>query len=103
MALMSIRSTYALDPETAEAIRRLAGRWHTSQADVIRRAVRSLAERADREPEMMRPIDVIAHYRRSEPPRSTAGTKELIGQMHSERRAEEEARQGRLSPRSTKP
>lgn len=103
MSTMSIRSTYALDRETAEAIRKLAGRWRTSQAEVVRRAVRSMAERVALEPEPMAPTDVIAHYRQAQPPRSVAATTRLIEQLRVTRHTEDEARGRRPSARPVKP
>ena len=39
MALMSHRTTFALDQLTAKRLRRLAALWRVSQAEVVRRAV----------------------------------------------------------------
>jgi iron-sulfur cluster repair protein YtfE (RIC family) len=39
MAKMTIRSTFALDPETVSAIDRLAKRWKTSKSETLRRLV----------------------------------------------------------------
>lgn len=39
MAKMTIRSTFALDPETVSAIDRLARRWKTSKSETLRRVV----------------------------------------------------------------
>ena len=44
---MAHRTTFSLDSETIEAVRRLAELWRTSQAGVIRRAVRVAAEQAE--------------------------------------------------------
>jgi predicted transcriptional regulator len=44
MANMTHRTTFALDPTTAQRLRRLAKRWNVSQAEVVRRSV-ELAER----------------------------------------------------------
>lgn len=41
------RTTFSLDDETVEALRRLAGLWNTSQAGDSRRAVRIAAERCE--------------------------------------------------------
>ena len=96
MAIMSVRATYALDRETAESIRRLAGRWRTSQAEVIRRAVRSAAEQSHAEPEPMTPMDVIAHYRKAKLPRSAAQTRALIAKLRAQRHADDGVRAGKL-------
>ena len=41
------RTSFALDTRTAERIRRLARLWKVSQAEVVRRAVKTAAERAE--------------------------------------------------------
>jgi predicted DNA-binding protein len=43
MAKMTIRSTFALDPETAEALDTLARRWKVSKSEVLRRIVQTTA------------------------------------------------------------
>jgi len=45
MAITSIRSTYALDVETVQALERMARRWNVSKSEALRRAIRN-AERA---------------------------------------------------------
>ncbi|MDT0496881.1 hypothetical protein RM530_05820 [Algiphilus sp. W345] len=92
MARMTIRSTYALDAETSSAIRSLASRWRTSQAEVIRRAVRHMAEQSAAEPEPLSPLAVIHHYRQAPPVRSASETRRLIADQRKQRRAEETAR-----------
>ncbi len=44
---MAHRTTFSLDSDTIEALRRLAELWGTSQAGVVRRAVRAAVERAE--------------------------------------------------------
>ena len=39
MARITVRSTFALDPETVAALDRLADRWQVSKSEAIRRAV----------------------------------------------------------------
>lgn len=39
MAVMTNRTTFALDAETIRRLKRLAVRWQVSQAEVVRRAV----------------------------------------------------------------
>jgi predicted DNA-binding protein len=39
MAKMTVRSTFALDPETVEALDRLARRWGASKSEVLRRVI----------------------------------------------------------------
>lgn len=40
MAKMTIRSTFALDPETVESLDRLARHWEVSTSEALRRIVR---------------------------------------------------------------
>jgi len=46
---MTVRATFALDPETASALERLARRWEVSKSEALRRAVGAAArvEEAD--------------------------------------------------------
>lgn len=57
---MSHRTTFSLDDDTVEALRRLARQWNTSQAGVIRRAVRAAAEQSEIR---MTPQQAIASFR----------------------------------------
>ena len=43
MAKMTIRSTFALDQETVDALDRLAGKWEMSKSEVLRRIVDAAA------------------------------------------------------------
>lgn len=43
MARTTVRTTFALDPETVEALDRLADRWDASKSDVVRRVVQAAA------------------------------------------------------------
>lgn len=49
MAKMTIRTTFALDPDTVTALDHLAERWSVSKSEVVRRIVRTAAiiEEAD--------------------------------------------------------
>ena len=96
MATMSVRATYALDQPTADTIRKLAGRWNTSQAEVIRRAVKLAAEQAQAEPRRMTPIEVIDYYQKHGAPRTAAEDRALIARMRKERHQESEARSERV-------
>lgn len=46
MATMIHRTTFALDEITSKRLKRLAARWHISQAEVVRRSLEE-AEKAD--------------------------------------------------------
>ena len=43
MAVMTIKSTYALDVESMRTLERLAQRWNVSKSEVLRRAIRIAA------------------------------------------------------------
>jgi hypothetical protein len=43
MAMMTIRSTYALDPDTVRILAQLARRWRVSKSEALRRAIRAAA------------------------------------------------------------
>ncbi len=43
MATTTIRSTYALDVETVQALERIAQRWQVSKSEALRRAIRAAA------------------------------------------------------------
>ena len=46
MALMTHRTTFALDEKTAQRLKSLSSKWHVSQAEVVRRSLEQ-AETAD--------------------------------------------------------
>ena len=53
MAIMTHRTTFALDDATVTRIRRLAAQWQVSQAEVIRRVVASTDAAANPDPVAM--------------------------------------------------
>jgi predicted transcriptional regulator len=85
---MSHRTTFSLDDETVESLRRLAALWGTSQAGVIRRAVRAAAQLA--EPQMT-PQEAIARLR-SGAPMAASRLRELVEENRRERHEADEAR-----------
>lgn len=87
MATMSVRSTYAIDTETAYLIRQLAANWGVSQAEVIRRSVRIAA--AAKDPSAPGPGDVVAHYRSHGAPRDWEETRRLIAEMRALRQEDD--------------
>ena len=58
MARMTIRSTFALDVETADSLDRLAKRWQVSKSEALRRAVKAAAtvEAADASSDALRAL-----------------------------------------------
>jgi len=55
MAIMTVKSTYALDVPTVKALEEMARVWRVSKSEALRRAIRSAAER-----EIGRPGDALA-------------------------------------------
>ena len=54
-----IRTSMALDGWTIQALDELSERLHTSKAEVIRRAVREMKERSDREVAAPKPLEAL--------------------------------------------
>ncbi len=44
MAVVSIKSTYTLDPPSVHALESMAKRWGVSKSEALRRAIRAAAE-----------------------------------------------------------
>lgn len=47
---MTVRSTYALDPETVRILEDTARRWGVSKSEALRRAIRTAAHRGTNSP-----------------------------------------------------
>ena len=47
--MLSIKSTYSLDPETVEALEEMARRWRVSKSEALRRAIRAAARKVSPE------------------------------------------------------
>ncbi|MGH8426751.1 MAG: hypothetical protein ACRES7_02065 [Gammaproteobacteria bacterium] len=92
---MTVRSTYALDPETARLIKHLAGDWEVSQAEVIRRSVRKAAMQT--EVSALSPADVVAHYRSRPLPRTREETRREVKRQRSLRHADDAHRKASRS------
>lgn len=88
MANMSVRSSYALDPQTSLRIKRLAKAWGVSQAEVIRRSV----QQADQATDVMTPADVVARYAKGPLPRNKAQSRRLIESLRTLRHEDDERR-----------
>jgi hypothetical protein len=61
MAKMTVRSTFALDPETVGALGRLAKRWKVSKSEALRRVVRvaSAVEEVDANADALAALDEL--------------------------------------------
>jgi predicted transcriptional regulator len=65
MAVMTHRTTFALDTETIRRLKRLAARWRVSQAEVVRRAVAEAEARP--EAQSSDPVDMLRQMQESDP------------------------------------
>jgi predicted transcriptional regulator len=65
MAVMTHRTTFALDAETIRRLKRLAVRWQVSQAEVVRRAVAEAEARP--EPHSSDPVAMLREMHESDP------------------------------------
>lgn len=81
MARMIVRSTYALDEQTARRIKRLARAWGVSQSEVIRRSVELAA--TQQTAAALSPAEVVAHYASQPLPRTAAQTQRLIESLRA--------------------
>jgi predicted transcriptional regulator len=63
MAKMTVRSTFALDPETVSALDRLARRWQVSKSEALRRMVgiASAVEEVDASADALAALDELQH------------------------------------------
>jgi hypothetical protein len=89
MARMSIRATYALDEQTDQRIKHLAKTWHVSQAEVIRRSVKTAAEQSS---ETLTPAEVVARYAKGALPRNKQETRRAIQSLRAMRHADDKQR-----------
>ncbi len=70
MALMTHRTTFALDRATADRIRSLAAQWGVSQAEVIRRVIAEAAE--PEKPDPVATLDALHAAGHGLPPEQAA-------------------------------
>jgi len=66
MPTMTHRTTFALDDETAQRLKRLAARWRVSQAEVVRRSVEEAEKNASSSPsDLQNRIEIARQLRAS--------------------------------------
>lgn len=57
MASTMVKTTYSLDVETVKALEALAKRWNVPKSEALRRAIRSVSQRASsQEPDSLRAL-----------------------------------------------
>lgn len=59
MATMTVRATYALDPETVGTLERLARQWSVSKSEALRRAIQAAGGRRGGADEALRALDSL--------------------------------------------
>lgn len=59
MSYVLTRTSMALDAWTIQAMKELSEKWSISKAEVIRRAVRQLKEKADQEEQTLDPLQAL--------------------------------------------
>ncbi len=59
MSYSLTRTSMALDAWTIQALKDLSEKWNISKAEVIRRAVRQLKEKADTEEQRLSPLEAL--------------------------------------------
>lgn len=73
MAIMTIKSTYALDADSVRTLEGLARRWRVSKSEALRRAIRAAAGQAPRQAtEALRALDRLQRSLHLTPARARA-------------------------------
>ena len=92
MAIMTIKSTYALDVETVRALERMAERWGVSKSEALRRAIRAASsEKAPSTTDALKALDQLQRSLKLSPDRARA----WAGKVRAERRMSSARRETR--------
>lgn|SRR6185312_10826470 len=91
MAIMTIRSTYAFDPETVRTLEDLARRWGVSKSEALRRSVRASAATQPRANGALQALDEL----QSSLGLSRTAARRWAERVHEERRASSQQRLSR--------
>ena len=84
MAVMTNRTTFALDAETIRRLKRLAARWQVSQAEVVRRAVAQAEAQPD--PQMSDPVTMLRRLQESSERMDAEQAELYLRQVRADRR-----------------
>src|SRR3989442_13714746 len=77
MAMTTIRSTYALDVETMQVLKRIAHKWKLSKSEALRRAIRAAERRKPRAPNnALRALDRLQRPLRLNPAKTQASARQ---------------------------
>lgn len=87
--MKSVRATFSLDTETADAIQRLAVAWRISKSAVVRKAVEELEARRDllTEKERQRMLGTLDRWLTTAPTRPRSEALAEIEEIRAARRA----------------
>jgi predicted transcriptional regulator len=92
MASISIKSTYSLDPDTVRTLDEIARRWKVSKSEVLRRAIRAVADRApEQSHDALQALDDLQKSLGT----TAATTRAWIQAARAERRASSRRREAR--------
>lgn len=86
---MAHRTTFSLDSDTIDAIRRLAELWGTSQAGVVRSAVRAAVEQSQ---VRLTPVEALARFRAGAVPMDADQLQHLTAEARAARLEADESR-----------
>lgn len=84
MPVMTHRTTFALDRETAQRLKRLSKKWKVSQAEVVRRSVKQ-AEVADAQPNPD-PVDLLSRLHEEGGGMAREAAEAYLGQVRRDRK-----------------
>jgi hypothetical protein len=84
MAVMTNRTTFALDAETIRRLKRLAARWQVSQAEVVRRAVAQADGQPD--PQMSDAVTMLFQLQESSERMDAEQAELYLRQVRADRR-----------------
>ena len=84
MAVMTHRTTFALDGATVRRLKRLASRWKVSQAEVIRRAVAQAEVQPD--PLPADPVSMLRQLHQSSDAIDPKKADSYLAEVHADRK-----------------
>jgi len=79
---MSVRATYALDPETVQTLERLARGWNVSKSEALRRAVRAAGARRRAPTDALHTLDALQRSLKLHAPAAARWARETRAERH---------------------
>mgnify|MGYP001577899757 FL=1 len=80
---MTVRSTYALNPETVRTLDELARRWNVSKSEALRRAIRAAGEGKPEPSRALRALDALQRSLKLTPTRASRWAREARGERQT--------------------